>query len=265
MYFNGVFEYAVPVIIMGRKIVLIVIFLIIGFFIGFMANSKTTVVYEEFDTPIGMVRFNSFGESPRFASTMVPAVDENKSGLATILKVEAAPGSGRILANIDKMLIWTDTQNSIRTARLVASERTGADVSRFDIIYTIETDATAIEGPSAGAALTAVTIAALSGKKMKTDVMITGAINHDGTIGPVSNVLEKAIAAKGMGIKTLLVPLTQGTMDKFETKRYCEEIGNSSICLDEDIPQKLDISEVAGIKVIEVVDIDEALKYLFEQ
>lgn len=247
---------------MKKKIIIAAVFLIIGFFIGFMANSKTTVIYEEIDT-LGSISFN-YDNPVKTASILVPAVDENKSGLTTVLKVEIIPGKGRILANIDKMLFEPDTQNSIRIARNIASERTGIDLSNYDIIYTVETDATAIEGPSAGAAFAVTTIAALSGKKVKEKAMITGAINHDGTIGPVSNVMEKAHAVADMGIHTLLVPLTQGSMDKFETIRYCEEIGDSSICMDEEIPQKSDLSDLTGIEVIEVVDIDEALGYLLE-
>ena len=65
-----------------------------------------------------------------------------------------------------------------------------------------------------------------------------------------------------MVIYTFLVPLTQSSMDKFETTRYCEEIGNSSICMDEEIPQKSSLSDLTGIEIIEVVNIDEALVYL---
>ena len=247
---------------MDRKIIVAVVFLIIGFFIGFMANSRTTIVYEEMDT-LGSISF-SYNKPIKMASIMVPAVDENKKGLTTILKVEIIPGKGRVLANIDKMLYEPDSQNSVRIAHKVASEKTGMDLSNYDVIYTVETDATAIEGPSAGAASAVATIAALTGRKIKEGVLITGTINHDGTIGPVSNVMEKAHAVADMGIHTLLVPLTQGSMDKFETTRYCEEIGTSKICMDEEIPQKSGLSDLAGIEVIEVVDIDEALGYLLE-
>ncbi|HDR68058.1 MAG TPA: hypothetical protein ENN61_03300 [Bacteroidaceae bacterium] len=247
---------------MNRKIIFAAVFLIIGFFVGFMANSRTTVIYEEIDS-LGHISF-SYDKPVRTASIMVPAVDENKKGLTTILKVEIIPGKGRVLANIGKMLYEPDSQNSVRIAHKVASEKTGTDLSNYDVIYTVETDATAIEGPSAGAASAVAAIAALTGRKIKEGVLITGAINHDGTIGPVSNVMEKAHAVSDMGINTLLVPLTQGSMDRFETRRCCEEIGTSSICMDEEIPQKSSLSDLAGIEVIEVIDIDEALGYLIE-
>ncbi|NOX71315.1 MAG: hypothetical protein GXO64_01290 [Candidatus Micrarchaeota archaeon] len=244
---------------MKKGIILAMILLLVGFFVGFMANSKTTIVYES-DCP----REISFGGHTMKAEITVPAVDENKTGLEAMLYVEIVPGKGRIFANIDRMLFEEDTQNSFRTARDVAAEKTGIDVSGYDIIYTIETDATSIEGPSAGAAATVATISALTGKDIKDGVLITGAINHDGTIGRVSNVLEKAIAAGKSGIRTMLVPLTQGSIDKFETKRYCEDIGTSSICQNEDIPKTTSISEVAGLEVVEVVTIDDALEYLLD-
>lgn len=236
------------------------IFLAIGFFIGFMANSKTTIIYEGPD--YGNIAKFSGNAMERTASIMVPAVDENKTGLTTYLTVEIVPGKGRILANIDKMLFKEDTQNSFRIARNVAEEKTGIDLSDYDIVYTIKTDATEIEGPSAGAAITIATIAALTGRDVKKNVMITGAINHDGTIGPVSNVLEKAVAAGKMGIKTFLVPINQGTIDRYETKKYCEDVGSSKICQDEKIPSRTDIGKIAGLSVVEVVDIDDAMKYM---
>lgn len=249
---------------MKIKITVAAILLIVGFFIGFAANSKTTIIYEDDYPDAGIGIINSYSGKPKTASIMVPAVNEDKSGLATTLRVEIVPGDGRIFANIDKMLFYTDTQNSIRTARRIAEEKTGIDLSGYDIFYTVETDATAIEGPSAGVSFAVTTIAALTGKKIKEDVMITGALNHDATIGPVSNVMEKAIAIKDLGIETFLVPLTQGDMSEFETRKYCEEIGESSICTDEEIPNKVDISDIAGINVIEVYDIDEVMDYIFE-
>ena len=65
-------------------------------------------------------------------------------------------------------------------------------------------------GPSAGAALTIATIAALKHDSIRSDVVITGTINADGTIGQIGGVLEKAQAAKDIGAKLFLVPVGQG-------------------------------------------------------
>src|SRR3990170_6224392 len=117
---------------------------------------------------------------------LLPAVDDEGNGLVTPLKVEVRAGNGRILTNIDKLLFWVDTQFSIRTAKSVAEDYTRINTSKFDLIYTIESsEATVIGGPSAGAALTVATIAALQNKSLNPNVMITGTIELDGSIGKV--------------------------------------------------------------------------------
>jgi uncharacterized protein len=195
------------------------------------------------------------------ATIYIPAVDEEGNGVATTLKVEAKPGNGKVLVDINNLLFWIDTQYSIRTAQRVAQNITKIDVSNIDLIYTIEINATAIEGPSAGAALTIATIAALENKTLNTSVMITGTINPDGTIGPVGGIIPKAKAAKDVGATLFLVPEGQGTQVNYIPIRQCERIGPITYCTVEYKREKVDVIKEAGISVKEVSDINEALKY----
>jgi len=188
----------------------------------------------------------------------LPAVDNDGKGVSTLLTVEAVKGTGRTLADIENLLFWADTQQSIRMARLVASNYT-KNSSSYDLIYGIDANASLIGGPSAGAALTIATIFALNGEKPRQDVMITGTINHDGSIGPVSAILEKANASRQAGAKTFLVPLLQSRDVIYETSQHCEKFGLSEICQTETIPKKINVSEQAGIQVVEVANISEAL------
>jgi len=244
-------------------IVLMLMLFFLGYYMGWNTN-ETIVIYYNHTRPTNIFTHISYTEeNSSYASITVPAVDEEGEGLTTVLNVQIVPGSGKILANIDKLLFWTDTQNSIRTSTRVASNFTGINLSNYDLIYTIETEATAVEGPSAGAALTIATIAALKKERLNPEVMITGAINHDGTIGPVSEILPKAKAAKDAGAKTLLVPILQSKEVTYKTTKYCEQIGISQICTTEKIPTEVSISEEAGIEVAEVKTIEEALYYFF--
>ena len=59
------------------------------------------------------------------------AVDQNGKGVSTPLVVEVKPGTGEALTNIDKLLFWTDTQQSIQTAKAVAENITGINASRL--------------------------------------------------------------------------------------------------------------------------------------
>ena len=201
---------------------------------------------------------------PSTSNTVIinlPAVDDQGNGVIAKLKVQAIPGEGRILTNIDNLLFWVDTQFSIRIAEMVAENITGADLSKVDLIYTIETDASVIEGGSAGAALTIATIAVLQNKTLPSDVMITGTINPDGTLGPIGAVLAKAKAAKDIGAKIFLVPEGQGNQVNYVPEKKCEQVGPVTFCTTEYKPQRIDISKDVGVEIKEVSSINEALKY----
>ena len=50
-------------------------------------------------------------------SLHVPAVDNEGNGVATMLRVESKPGRGGTLVDVNQLLFWVDTQNSIRIAK----------------------------------------------------------------------------------------------------------------------------------------------------
>jgi uncharacterized protein len=248
------------------KVLILIIIFLAGYFLGDYLSSKTVYVYNRSytQTPtITMPNIYYVNESnASFASIRVPAVDQGGNGVITILDVQVIPGYGRVLTNIDTLLFWVDTQNSIRTARSVAENITGADLSKHDLIYTITANASVIEGASAGAALTVATIAALENKTIDPSVMITGTINHDGTIGPVGEILSKANVAKSVGAELFLVPISQSFQVTYESRKHCEQIGFSEICTIETIPHKVDVGEQVGIDIIEVGTIEEAMEHI---
>lgn len=197
----------------------------------------------------------------RIVTVKVPAVDNQGNGVATILKVEAMNGEGKVLTDINQLLFWVDTQYSIQTAKTVAGNLTKADLSKTDLIYTIETEASIIEGPSAGAALALATIAVLENKSLNPNVSITGTINPDGSIGPVGGILAKAKASKDVGINIFLVPKGQGLQTVYKPVRQCEKIGHITYCTIEYERESVDITEQSGVEIREVSNVQEALKY----
>jgi len=252
---------------MKGMILAFVVAVVISYLLGGVTYSQTIYVYEEdlLNAPKMLMEPYSMNLSRNpnmtHAMVVVPAVDQDGRGVATTLEVQVVPGSGKALVNIDKLLFWVDTQNSMRTARSVAENVMGMDLSGHDIVYTITANASVVEGPSAGAALTVATIAALQGRDASRDVMMTGTINNDGTIGPVGGALEKARAAKSIGAETFLVPEGQSVEISYEQVRHCERIGFADYCTIETVPHRTDISEEVGIPVIEVGNIADALEY----
>jgi uncharacterized protein len=193
---------------------------------------------------------------------MLVAIDNNDEGVIIPLIVEVRPGNGKVLTDIDKLLFWVDTQFSIQTAKEVAEDVTGIDASNYDITYSIEDEnVTIVGGASAGAGLTVATIAALENKTLNENVMITGTINEDGTIGRVGSILEKAKAAKENNADTFLVPRGQGIETYLEPQEECTQTGSITYCETTYKQLFLDIGEDVGIEVIEVNNIRDILKY----
>ena len=229
----------------------------LGYYFGNILNKDDKQKIETNDVA------NFVGDGVRYVTLMVPAVDNEGRGVATNIVVGIMPGTGRTLTDIDTLLFWVDTQNSIRTAKQVAANITGVNLNNYDLIFDVETDASLIGGPSAGAALTIATIAAIEDRILRNDVMITGSVNHDGTIGPVGGIAEKAKAAKEQKHRLFLVPLLQSREVVYETKEHCEKIGFTEICTIEQVPVKIDVNKEAGIEVKEVGSIEEAMQYFF--
>jgi uncharacterized protein len=239
---------------MKTAIPLIAAALVSAFFLGGQFFSKT--VYIETEKPLRLL------PQEEMASVIkVPAVDENGKGVLTEIGVTVKPGSGKTLTSIENILFFVDTQNSIRTARDVARDLTGFDLFQHDLIYTIKANASLIEGPSAGAAITIATIAALEGKELRPGVMITGTIRPDGSIGRVGQIQEKARVAKESGASLFLIPRGTRFADQgFEYKRTvtCRTEGGLEICETGYVKRR---TSGPGIEMKEVGTVEEALKY----
>ena len=233
-------------------------FLAVAFAVGLLAGGTffSQIVTIEKEQPLTVLT-----EGGALTSHIrVPAVDEKGDGVITDIGVSVEPGSGRTLASIENILFFIDTQNSIRIAKDVAQEVTGIDLADRDLIYTITANASVIEGPSAGAALTIATIAALQGKDINPEVMITGTIAPDGSIGRVGQVAEKAKVAREAGAKIFLVPRGTGIQQGFEYQKEmeCRVIGGTQIC-ETAYVRKRSSSNGMGVEVREVGTIQEAL------
>lgn len=183
----------------------------------------------------------------------------------TILKitVDIRDGTGLVLANT-AIPEGVDFQDSARIAVQVAHNITGVDLSNKDIIFSITTDnqnLRAVDGGSAGGAMTVLLTSAILGKSINGHVLMTGTIQPDGTIGPIGGVLEKAQAAAGYGAKIFLVPSGQGVVEQ----QHCTQSTQGPFVYQSCSPQEVSLSSIMeskyGMKVIEVGTIDDVLKY----
>ncbi len=192
------------------------------------------------------------------ATLRVPAVTTGGEGVLGRLTVRVERGSGRVYFSADP-LTQLDTQSAARTAALVACSLLGVDPSRYDFYVSMESDSMVVGGPSAGAAMAIGMVAALANLSLRADVVITGMVNPDGTIGPVGGIPEKLRAAAASGARLFLVPAGQGVVVE---SRIVEERGPFWVTR-RVVKEQVNVTQLGrelGVEVREVMTVREALE-----
>ncbi len=96
-------------------------------------------------------------------------------------------------------------KDSVFNAAAVVRRTTGQDLANFDIHVNI-IGGGRIDGPSAGTAILAAVISAITGRRIRQDCAVTGEISIQGKVKAVGGVFEKAYGAKQAGITTVVIP-----------------------------------------------------------
>ncbi len=149
------------------------------------------------------------------------AVQESSSedglkGSDADLYLELKPGSGRVFLETFP-LTKLDTQISTRYAKEIACKSFKLDCAKYDYIFTIKAKSNIIGGPSAGAAIAALTAIATLDLDYQQDIAITGTINSGGIIGQVGGVKQKSEAAKSSGLRKMLIAKNNGYQNDNQT------------------------------------------------
>ena len=171
----------------------------------------------------------------------VSGEEGNHKGMVADLYLEIRQGAGHVY--IDTFpLTKVDTQISTRFAKEVVCNELNLDCSSYDFFYTIRSGASIIGGPSAGAAIAALTYAELSGFSLDESITITGTINSGSMVGVVGGLKEKIAAASKKNLVKVIIP--SGT-------RFAEE-ENNTIDL-------FEFGESKNVTIVEAVDLYDVL------
>lgn len=186
-----------------------------------------------------------------------------KEGTLINISVEIQPGKGRVLVQTTP-LMGVVFQDAANTAVSVAENKTGKSLSSSDIIFSINAkdQIPGVDGPSAGALMTLLTISAIDDNaKLNDSITLTGTIDSKGNIGAIGGVLEKAQAAKAGGKTLFLIPRENSELVTYKD----EERNFGGITFVERVPQtenaKEYIEKNVGIRTEYVDTIDDLLKY----
>ncbi|MEZ5565513.1 MAG: endopeptidase La [Gammaproteobacteria bacterium] len=149
------------------------------------------------------------------------ALRTSTSGVATglawtpvggdILFIEATgmPGKGQLILTGqlgDVMKESAQAAFSLVKTRAEALGLADFDFSTRDLHVHLPAGAIPKDGPSAGVALFMAIASLLTGRKVRSDVAMTGEISLRGLVLPVGGIKEKALAALRAGIHTVLLP-----------------------------------------------------------
>jgi uncharacterized protein len=190
--------------------------------------------------------------------------DVRYEGTVMNITVDIREGDGLVLVNT-AIPTGVDFQTSAKTAVAVAQEYTRADLSKKDIIFSISSknneDLQAVDGPSAGMAMTVLLVLEIQDREIPDTVLMTGTIRQDGSMGQVGGIFEKADAAAKNGADTFIVPRGLGTVYVQECQESREGPFVYRSCKSEPKPLSPIMEEKYGMRVVEASNLSEVLEY----
>lgn len=125
------------------------------------------------------------------------------------IEVNVMPGKGEIMLTGQLGDVMKESARAgISYIRSVSKKYAIAEdfFEKHDIHVHIPESAVPKDGPSAGITMATAMLSAVTGKKVRADLAMTGEITLRGRVLPIGGLKEKLLAAKNAGIQTVLIP-----------------------------------------------------------
>ena len=129
----------------------------------------------------------------------------------TTLTVEATAMAGKGEIKLTGKLGDVMKESALAALSFIRShaDKYGVDKEVFsttDLHVHVPEGATPKDGPSAGITIATAILSALTGRHVRGDVAMTGEITLRGKVLPIGGLKEKSLAARRLGIKTVVIP-----------------------------------------------------------
>lgn len=160
-------------------------------------------------------------------------------GTTLEVEVNTYPGKGevKITGNVGKVM----EESSIAAMSYVRAngDKLGisTDFEKTNVHIHIPEGATPKDGPSAGVTMVTALVSAMTGVPVRNDIAMTGEVNIRGSVMPIGGLKEKVLAAKRIGVKTVIIP-ADNNADLAEIPEYARD--GISFVLAEDMNTVLD-------------------------
>ena len=207
-----------------------------------VADVKVKVTAKDLEHYLGKVKYRTDSVNKKAEVGIVRGLAWTSVGGDTLeIEVNVMPGKGKIILT-GKLgdVMKESAQIALSYVRSLSEEYKIADdyFDKHDLHLHVPEGATPKDGPSAGITITTAILSAVTGKKVRADVAMTGEVTLRGRVLPIGGLKEKLLAAKQAKAKIVLVPA--------ENQKDVDE-------LDVEITGGLDIRFVEHVK--EVFDV----------
>lgn len=173
-------------------------------------RKKITVTDRNIHRFLGKEKYSYQMANPEPETGIVRGLAWTSVGGDTLqIEVNVMPGKGEIMLTGQLGEVMKESaQTGISYIRSVSRKFEIADdfFEKHDIHVHIPEGAVPKDGPSAGITMATAMLSAVTGRKVRADLAMTGEVTLRGRVLPIGGLKEKLLAAKNAGIRTVLVP-----------------------------------------------------------